>query len=185
MTDCGKLIAIYGCMFSGKSTELQRRVRLAQLADQKCVVFKHTIDKRYHESNSVTHDQQHTPAQPVDCLMKIDRAHVGDAKVIAIEEAQFFDDLVEFCDHWVNKEKRTVIVAGLNLRFDGRPFNVMAFAIAMADEAHHLYAVCAYCKCFSATHSVLLEENKNSASVIVIGGLEKYRAACRRCWAEK
>ena len=140
-SDTGWIEVICGCMFSGKTEELIRRVRRAEIAGLSIIVFKPKTDSRYHDSNVVSHNKTETKAiavfKSVDILDL-----VSDQHVICIDEAQFFDDeIVAVCNKLANYGKR-VIVAGLDMDFKGRPFGPMPFLMAVAEYVTKLHAIC-------------------------------------------
>ena len=140
----GSVEVITGSMFSGKTEELIRRLRRAQFAGMKVVIFKPAIDKRYSETRVVSHDERSIVSTPVDHPSAIILL-AGDADVIAIDEAQFFDtSLVEICSQLANKGSR-IIVAGLDMDFTGKPFGPMPGLMAIAEHVTKVHAICVRC----------------------------------------
>lgn len=137
----GWIEVICGGMFSGKTEELLRRVRRAQIAGQQVRLFKPDIDTRYHPSAVVSHDQTLLEAIPVsnsDALYLMS----AEAQVVAVDEAQFFDEgIVSVLDRLADAGKR-VIVAGLDMDYRGRPFGPMPYLMAIAEFVTKLHAVC-------------------------------------------
>jgi thymidine kinase len=118
----GWIEVISGCMFSGKTEELIRRLKRAKIANQKVEIFKPATDVRYHESNIVSHDENHIPSTPV-LAVGTNSTSSQQNEVVGIDEAQFFDlELPRVCDSIAAKGVR-VIVAGLDMDFSGKPFD--------------------------------------------------------------
>lgn len=137
----GWIEVIAGCMFSGKTEELIRRINRVLIARQKVKIFKPTVDQRYHPANVVSHDEKAVHSIPVDNAAEI-LGLVKDCEVIGIDEAQFFDDgIVDVCNQLANEGKR-VIIAGLDMDFEGRPFGPMPNLLAIAEYVTKLHAIC-------------------------------------------
>ncbi len=138
----GWIEVICGCMFSGKTEELIRRVNRALIAKQKVEIFKPVIDQRFHPTNVVSHDERHIKSVPVHFSKEILTLSTG-CDVVGIDEAQFFDShIVEVCNALANEGKR-VIVAGLDMDFEGKPFGPMPDLLAVAEFVTKLHAICA------------------------------------------
>ncbi|MCX7979920.1 MAG: thymidine kinase [Bacteroidia bacterium] len=137
----GWIEVICGGMFSGKTEELLRRIRRAQIAGQRIRLFKPDHDTRYHPTAIVSHDQTLLEAQPVpnsDAIYLLST----DAQVVGIDEAQFFDKgIVTVVDRLADEGKR-VIIAGLDMDYLGRPFGPMPYLMAIAEFITKLHAVC-------------------------------------------
>jgi thymidine kinase len=178
----GSLEVIAGCMYSGKSEELIRRVRRAAIARQRIQVFKAAIDVRYSRADVVSHSGTSLAARPVGSAAALWSAIEPDAHVIAVDEAQFFDPaLVEVCEE-LAREGRRVLAAGLDLDFRGEPFGPMPELMARADGLTKLTAVCAVCGSPSATRTQRLVGGlpaDYSAPLIAVGAAELYEARCR------
>ena len=183
----GQLELICGSMFSGKSEELIRRTRRVVIAKKKIAVFKPSIDKRYGASTVNSHNGSSMEARVVD----IDDTEAirttalrEQVDVVAIDEAQFFDDkLVGVVNALVAGGLR-VIVAGLDLDFAGRPFGPMPALLALADEVTKLKAICVKCG-EPAFHTQRLINGQPASArdpLIAIGGKESYEARCRKCY---
>lgn len=176
-TSRGCIEVICGSMFSGKTEELIRRLKRAQFANQKIMIFKPAIDVRYDEDNVVSHDDNSIPSTPVPSSSNI-LLLSDDAEVVAIDEAQFFDDeLPNVCNQLANKGIR-VIVAGLDMDYTGNPFGPIPNLIATAEHITKVHAVCVKCG-NSASYSHRISENKN---LIQLGEKEKYEPLCRSCF---
>jgi len=180
----GSLEVVCGPMFSGKSEELIRRLRRAQIAKQKVIVFKNKLDDRYHSTALASHDGNTIDAFAVANICEM-RAFLDNnpASVIGIDEVQFFSNNVIqlICDQ-VNAGKR-VIVAGLDLDFRGVPFGCMPLLLAIADKITKLQAICTVCGCDAHFTQRLINGNpaKFTDPVIVVGTHEAYQARCRAC----
>ena len=128
-------------MFSGKTEELIRRLRRAQIAKQKVEIFKPTFDTRYDDTNIVSHNANEIPSTPVEAAASILLLADG-CDVVGIDEAQFFDDeIVNVCNDLANRGVR-VIVAGLDMDYKGRPFGPMPNLMATAEYVTKVHAVC-------------------------------------------
>ena len=138
----GWIEVICGCMFSGKTEELLRRINRARIARQSFKVFKPVIENRYHHENVVTHNENFIEAIPVSSPSEI-IALSENVSVIAIDEAQFFDNsIVDVCNSLANNGSR-VIVAGLDMNSQGKPFGPMPYLLAVAEFVTKLHAICA------------------------------------------
>ncbi len=192
MTRPGRLEVITGCMFSGKTEELIRRLERVRIARKKIVLFKPTIDTRYSQRAIVTHYGRQFSAnllpsgdEELHVLDEIAGAgQIDAATVVAFDEGNFFSDkLPELCEALVEHGKR-VIVAGLDLTFAGEPFGPMPTLMALADEVAKLHAVCVKCG-GEATRTQRLIDGKPappSDEVIKVGGKEFYEARCLACY---
>jgi thymidine kinase len=172
------LEVICGCMFSGKTEELIRRLRRAKIANKTVQVFKPTIDNRYNVNTITSHSSQEFPAINVNHEFPQDVLKLATADVIGIEEAQFFSSgIVRVVRELMNSGKR-VIVAGLDLDAFENSFGPMPELMALAENITKLSAVCVSCG-DSATRSYRKEK---SSSIIEVGGLDEYEARCRKCF---
>lgn len=180
----GWLEVIAGPMFSGKSEELIRRVKRVLIAGQKVRVFKPKLDDRYHASDVVSHDGERVQAEPVAGSSEMQSRLQGeDVQVVAVDEAQFFDDgLPELLEELAANGVR-VIVAGLDMDFRGEPFGVMPTLMARAEFVEKLSAVCVRCG-RAATRTQRLVDGKPARydePVILVGASEAYEPRCRAC----
>ncbi|MFN8091263.1 MAG: thymidine kinase [Vicinamibacteria bacterium] len=174
----GSIEVITGSMFSGKSEELIRRVRRAQIARQSVQLFKPRIDSRYSEGEIVSHSEMKMPSQVVERAAEILEGVAPGTEVVGIDEGQFFDaSLVEVADALANRGLR-VIVAGLDQDFLGRPFEPMPQLMAIAEYVDKTLAVCMRCGA-PANRSQRLTA---AADRVVVGGMGQYEARCRRCY---
>ncbi|XP_036949179.1 thymidine kinase, cytosolic [Acanthopagrus latus] len=172
----GQIQVIFGPMFSGKSTELMRRVRRFQIAQYNCLVVKYAKDTRYSDSGMATHDKNTMAAVPANRLGDVHSLALQ-ACVIGIDEGQFFPDTVEFCEEMANLGK-TVIVAALDGTFQRKPFGNILNLVPLAESVVKLNAVCMQCYKEAAYTKRIGAEKE----VEVIGGADKYQAVCRKCY---
>ncbi|MBS3792885.1 MAG: thymidine kinase [Candidatus Bipolaricaulota bacterium] len=191
-TMAGRLEVITGCMFSGKSEELIRRVDRANIAGQTTLLFKPHLDDRYSKNAVVTHYGREFEAK----LLKTGEESIstlGEAvgseeleglDIVAFDEGNFFsEDLSSLVLEIVSRDKR-VIVAGLDLTFAGDPFHPMPRLMAEADRLDKLHAVCTECGDAATRTQRLVDGNPAPADdqVIKVGGKGDYEARCRDCW---
>jgi thymidine kinase len=175
----GWIEVICGCMFSGKTEELIRRLNRALIAQQKVEIFKPAVDKRYHEEKIVSHAAREIRSTPVQFASDI-LLLAGDCDVVGIDEAQFFDPaIVDVCNQLANSGKR-VIVAGLDMDFEGKPFGPMPFLLAVAEFVTKVHAICAPTGEL-ASFSFRLNENN---SQVLLGEKDKYEARSRKAFME-
>ena len=176
----GSIEIICGSMFSGKTEELLRRLKRAELAKQKIAVFKPLIDTRYDARKIVSHDSNAIKSKPVKLATEI-LDKIDNAEVIAIDEAQFFDEeLIRISNLLANQGKR-VIIAGLDMDFKGKPFGIMPGLLAIAEHITKVHAICIECGT-AANHSYRLTKNQQ---LIELGDKLEYKALCRDCFFEK
>jgi len=179
----GWIEVICGSMFSGKTEELIRRVRRAQIARQKVQVFNHGLDERYGQNVVAAHSGVHLDAVPVRGSLGILSLVEEDTAVVAIDEAHFFDgELVEVCEFLANSGRR-VIVAGLDMDFRGEPFGPMPLVMAQAEKVDKLQAICVVCGAPASRTQRLINGQPASYDdpVVVVGAAEMYEARCRHC----
>ncbi|XP_026077737.1 thymidine kinase, cytosolic-like [Carassius auratus] len=172
----GQIQVIFGPMFSGKSTELMRRVRRFQVAQYSCLLIKYAKDTRYSQTGMATHDMSTMEAVPASRLRDVQSLSLQ-ACVIGIDEGQFFPDTVEFCEEMANMGK-TIIVAALDGTFQRKPFGNILNLVPLAESVVKLNAVCMQCYKEAAYTKRLGAEQE----VEVIGGTDKYHAVCRACY---
>ena len=173
----GSIEVICGSMFSGKTEELIRRLRRAQIARLRVEIFKPRTDDRYHETDVVSHDANSIHSTPVDNSSAI-LLLGSDVQVVGIDEAQFFDDeLPNVCNILANRGVR-VIVAGLDMDFKGNPFGPMPRLMAIAEFVTKVHAVCVKCG-NPALYSYRLVAD---AGTILLGEKESYEPRCRACY---
>ena len=172
----GWIEVICGCMFSGKTEELIRRLRRAQIAKQKVVVFKPKIDVRYSPEHIVSHSEQFLDAKVIEDAAEILR-QAGDAQVVGIDEGQFFKaNLVEVCNHLADQGKR-VIIAGLDQDYKGNPFEPMPQLLAIAEYITKTLAICVVC----GNPADRTQRKSEQHERVVVGAKDLYEARCRSC----
>lgn len=173
----GWIEVICGSMFSGKTEELIRRLNRARIANQKIEIFKPSVDIRYDETAVVSHNQNSIHSTPVTSSLNI-LLMCGDANVIGIDEAQFFDnELVFVCEKLAEQGVR-VIIAGLDMDYLGKPFGPMPALMAIAEYVTKVHAICMVCNDI-ATHTYRKTDDNN---LVMLGELDTYEARCRFCF---
>ena len=173
----GWIEVICGCMFSGKTEELIRRIRRAELAHQSIKSFKPSIDQRYSDTEVVSHIGTSLEAIPVQTAQEIIQLWKNE-RIIAIDEAQFFDDsIVQVVNELAAKGVR-VIIAGLDMDFQGKPFGPMPALIAVAEYVTKVHAICV--KCAELAH--YSHRKTEEKSTVLVGETEHYEALCRTCF---
>jgi len=176
MNIAGEIQLIIGPMFSGKSTELIRRIRRYTVAKRKCLVVKYQKDTRYSSESMATHDRQQWMAMPCEKLEDL-REIANSCDVIGIDEGQFFQDIISFTEEMANHGK-IVIVAALDGTFQRKPFGKICELIPLAESVVKLTAICQGCQ-NPASFSKRLGDEKE---IELIGGSDKYIATCRNCF---
>lgn len=175
----GWIEVISGCMFSGKTEELIRRLNRAIIARQKVEIFKPVIDKRYHLERIVSHNENAIRSTPVNFAGDIILL-AGDSDVVGIDEAQFFDDaIVEVCNTLANNGKR-VIVAGLDMDYEGKPFGPMPYLLAIAEFVTKVHAICAQTGELASFSYRLIENDRQ----VMLGEKREYEARSRKAFNE-
>ncbi|MCS6809552.1 MAG: thymidine kinase [Bacteroidota bacterium] len=170
----GSIEVITGCMFSGKTEELIRRLRRAQIAKQRVEIFKPLLDNRYSETEVVSHSQHRIASRSVRASHEI-LQFSGEADVIGIDEAQFFDEgIVDVCETLANAGKR-VIVAGLDLDYRGKPFGPMPYLMAVAEYVTKTMAVCMK----SGLPASRTQRMTQNTELILVGSSAQYEARHR------
>jgi thymidine kinase len=174
---CGSIEVICGSMFSGKTEELIRRLKRAQIAKLNVEIFKPRTDTRYDETAVVSHDLnsiQSTPVESSSAILLLG----ANTQVVGIDEAQFFDEnLPEVCNKLALKGIR-VIIAGLDMDFLGKPFGPMPALLAIAEHVTKVNAVCMQCGS-PAVYSYRTVANENK---ILLGEKDSYEPRCRACY---
>ena len=184
----GRIEVICGCMFSGKTEELTRRLHHVQIARQRLVAFTPRRDTRYAAGNLVSHNGVRIEAHVIGSIGEIADHLATDIQVVALDELHFLDDdpdaICNTCQSLADRGIR-VIVAGLDQDFRALPFPAMSRLLAIAEQADKLYAICVRCGAY-ATRSQRLIDGQPApldAPTIVVGGLELYEARCRACFS--
>ena len=174
--ETGWIEVITGCMFSGKTEELIRRLKRAQIAKQTVKIFKPKIDNRFSKTAIVSHNEQQLPSIIIDDAIEI-YTHSKDAQVIGIDEAQFFsNELVTICNKLANEGKR-VIVAGLDQDYKGVPFEPMPQLLAIAEYITKSLAICVEC----GNPADRTQRKTHSSERVIVGASDIYEARCRKC----
>ena len=176
----GWMEVICGSMFSGKTEELIRRLRRAEMAGQKVEIFKPKIDTRYDEEEVVSHNHNKIRSTPVESSNEI--LLLGSTcDVVGIDEAQFFDDgIVEVANQMANNGIR-VVIAGLDMDFLGRPFGPMPFLMATAEYVTKVHAIC------KTTGNLANYSMRTSSSkdLVQLGETDSYEAVSRRIFIDE
>ena len=174
----GWIEVVVGSMFSGKSEELIRRLRRAQIARQRVQIFKPAIDTRFAHDHIVSHSDMREPSETVESSRELlDRVH-ADTEVVGIDEGQFFDvELPAVCNRLADRGKR-VIVAGLDQDYLGKPFDPMPQLLAIAEYITKTLAICMVCGS-PANHTQRLVASEDR---VLLGAQGTYEARCRRCF---
>jgi len=174
----GWIEVVTGSMFSGKSEELIRRLRRAQIARQKVQIFKPVVDDRYGDDQIVSHSDMRIASRNVRSSDELLQLVDGDTEVVGIDEGQFFDmNLPAVCNELANRGKR-VIVAGLDQDYLGRPFEPMPQLLAVAEYITKTLAICVVCG-NPANHTQRLVANSDR---VLVGAGGMYEARCRHCF---
>ncbi|MBU0472664.1 MAG: thymidine kinase [Bacteroidetes bacterium] len=171
----GWIEVISGCMFSGKTEELIRRLRRAKFAKLKVIIFKPKIDDRYSKDEIVSHSEQALPSTMIEKAEEI-LALIKDADIIGIDEAQFFDDKISNVVLKLAKMGKRVIVAGLDMDYKGEPFGPMPTLLAIAEYVTKPKAICVVC----GSPATMTQRITDSKAQVDVGATDKYEARCRK-----
>lgn len=173
----GNIEVISGSMFSGKTEELIRRLKRAEIANQKVEIYKPIVDMRYSEQHVVSHDKNTIRSTPVDNSSTI-LLYAEEADVVGIDEAQFFDHgLIEVAAKLANRGIR-VIIAGLDMDFKGQPFGPIPGLMAIADDVTKVHAICVKC----GNIAQFSHRTSDKEQVVLLGEKDKYEPLCRSCY---
>ncbi|GAA5221478.1 thymidine kinase [Membranihabitans marinus] len=173
----GWIEVISGCMFSGKTEELIRRLKREQIARRQVMVFKKSYDNRYSEKEVISHNSSAIESINIDFIQEIYH-WIEDCPVIGIDEAQFFDDEIVDVVQDLALKGRRVIITGLDMDYMGKPFGSVPQLMAVAEYVTKLHAICKHCGSL-ATHSYRLIPSKIK---ILLGEKDQYEARCRLCF---
>lgn len=176
----GRIEVVCGSMFSGKTEELIRRMKRARYARQRLIIFKPSIDNRYSKDDVVSHDHNAIPSTPIEKASEIlDKC--GEVDVVGIDEAQFLDDeIVEVCATLAARGIR-VIIAGLDMDYQCKPFGAMPQLMAIADDVLKVHAICIRCG-----HDAYVSHRKVDVDgQVMIGEKQEYEPLCRDCFLEE
>jgi thymidine kinase len=173
----GSIELITGSMFSGKTEELIRRLRRAKFAGLRVEIFKPALDKRYSDTNVVSHDEKSINSTPVENASSI-LLLANNCDVVGIDETQFFDNsIVEVCNKLADNGIR-IVVAGLDMDFMGRPFGPMPALLSVAEFVTKVHAICTRCGNL-AQYSYRKSEE---AQQVLLGEKDIYEPLCRSCY---
>ena len=173
----GWIEVVCGSMFSGKTEELLRRIKRARFANQKILLVKPSIDVRYSDKNVVSHQGTSQDAILVNSAEEILDVWKNE-KVVAIDEAQFFDDSILAVCNKLSKSGVRVIVAGLDMDYLGNPFGPIPNLLAIAEYVTKVHAICVSCGNLAQfSHRII-----NNDEQVVLGAVEEYEPLCRTCF---
>lgn len=176
----GWIEVICGSMFSGKTEELIRRIKRAQIAKQKAQIFKPLIDDRYSVNHVTSHSSLKISAQTIQNPEEMLNLLEDNTRIVGVDEAQFFTpSVVDICHRLANRGLR-VIVAGLDMDYRGVPFGPMPMLMATAEYVTKIQAICTVCG-NPATRTQRRKLEQESGQILV-GADEFYEARCRRCY---
>ncbi len=175
----GWIEVICGSMFSGKTEELIRRLKRARIARQKVEIFKPAVDTRYDLEDVVSHDANKIASTPVESSTQI-LLLANDVDVVGIDEAQFFDnELPTICNQLANSGIR-VIVAGLDMDFQGKPFGPIPMLLATAEYVTKVHAICIHCGNLAQySHRIA-----GGTKLVELGEKDSYEPLCRACYQQ-
>lgn len=168
---------ITGSMFSGKTSELIRQIRVVRRGGKQAIIFKPEIDNRYSEDCVVTHDKDEEKSTSVKNAFEILKHLPKEKIVVGIDEVQFFDSSLLNVLKELNKQGYRIIVAGLDMDYNQEPFGIMPALLAIASEVTKLKAICSVCGEPTAMYSIRKTDEKET----VLVGAEQYRAICENC----
>ncbi|MBI4403894.1 MAG: thymidine kinase [Deltaproteobacteria bacterium] len=179
----GWVEVICGSMFSGKTEELIRRLRRAQIAKQKVQIFKPLLDNRYSRDHVTSHSALKLDAQNIQNPEEILTLLEDNTRVVGIDEAQFLShSVIELSQRLANRGLR-VIVAGLDLDYRCQPFGTMPFLMAIAESVTKMSAICVICgNPASRTQRKRMKTDAELNNQVIIGAEDIYEARCRRCF---
>jgi thymidine kinase len=178
----GRVEVVCGPMFAGKTEELMRRVRRAVIAGRRVVVFSHALDARHGSDRLASHVGRDFPSLAASNAQEIETAVPDDSDVVAIDEAQFFGPDILAVVGQLADRGMVVIVAGLDVTFDGRPFEPLPSLMALAEQVDKLTAICVVCGEEAVFHVKTTGTPAGADDLVPanIGGSDIYQARCRR-----
>jgi len=182
MTAPGRLEVVCGPMFAGKTEELLRRVRRAEVAGRNVVVINHALDIRHGTDRVASHAGLDYPSVAASSADEVERAVPDGSELVAIDEAHFFGPALIPVVTRLADRGLTVIVAGLDVTFEGQPFEPLPALMALAERVDKLTAICAVCGEDAVFHMRVAESSASPTDPVAehVGGLDKYQARCRR-----
>ena len=172
---------IIGPMFSGKSTELIRKIRLAKIIDKKVIVIKPIIDIRYKNNKIVSHSFESEECESIQLLAEMDQK-INNYDLIVVDEGQFFSDLKEYVLKWVDINKKDVIVGGLDGGHKRNKIGDILELIPYSDSCVKIKSLCK--KCNDGTHAIFTHRMNDNQDQVEIGGAETYIPLCRKHYLE-
>lgn len=173
----GWIELVCGSMFSGKTEELIRRLKRAQFANQKILLFKPIIDNRYSNDAIISHQGASFEAIPINSSFEILDRWEGE-QIVAIDEAQFFDPgIIDVCTTLANKGVR-VLIAGLDMDYQGKPFGPMPQLMAIAEYVTKVHAICVSCGQLAQFSGRTVKETE----LVLLGAINSYKPLCRSCF---
>jgi len=181
--DIGSLEVVCGCMFSGKTEELIRRIKRSEIAKRGVQVFQHGLDERYGQGRVASHSGACLQAVTVQSASDIEPLVEPDTDVVAVDEIQFFDRaIIDVCNRLADRGLR-VVAAGLDMDFRGEPFGPMPDLMAVADRVDKLQAICVVCGAPAVRTQRLIDGRPAfyEDDIILVGAEEMYEARCRAC----
>jgi thymidine kinase len=183
--DKGRIELIIGPMYAGKSTELIKIINRYKSIGKNVLVINHTINNRYNTNNISTHDSiVFNECINIDMLQYIKKKYIDlyeQSEIIIIEELQFFEDAFEFITNSADIDKKIIVAIGLNGDYNRKPFENITKLIPHADSITKLSALCKYCSDGTEAHfSKLIKNDNDNTNQILVGGIEKFEAVCRK-----
>ncbi len=187
LSNGGRIEIICGCMYSGKTEELIRRLNHVKIARQQLVAFTPRRDTRYKIGNLVSHNGLSVAAYPIDSVREMAEHLRDDIQVVALDELHFLDDTPDEVLHAMQNladRGHRVIIAGLDQDYRAAPFPAMARLMAVAEQVDKLFAICVRCGAYATRSQRLIDGQPAPADAptIVVGGLDLYEARCRNCY---
>jgi len=177
----GKLELIIGPMFSGKSTEIIRRIRLLKIINKKIIVIKPNIDNRYHETKITSHNFESADCIVLPCLNDLN-IDITNYDTIIIDEAQFFNDLKSVVINWLENYNIDIIITGLDGDFEKNPIGQILELIPHAEKCKKINSLCNLCN--DGTEGCFSFRKVESKNKILVGGVESYIPVCRKHYNE-
>lgn len=183
----GRIEVICGCMYSGKTEELIRRLHHVKIARQQLQAFTPKRDTRYATGNLVSHNGVRIEAQPIGSITEVFDYLRDGVQVVALDELHFLDDepdVVLTTVQALADRGLRVIIAGLDQNFRAKPFPAMSRLLAVAEQVDKLFAICVRCGAYATRSQRMIDGHPApfDAPTIVVGGLELYEARCRACY---
>jgi thymidine kinase len=181
-TKCGTIKLILGCMFSGKTSELQREYYELSSINKKILCINYSADNRYGSDGMYNHNGERIDCFKAEKLSDVHPKLIDENEIILINEGQFFPDLVEYCQSWCEDYGKNIIVCGLDGDYKRKPFGRIPELMSIADDFIKLTA---YCKgCNDLTKAIFTHRKSSEEEQIVIGA-NNYEALCRKCYLSK